>query len=435
MVPVFHKYSIDHIHLFILFILSGRTSLRGASRVFEIVSSFLELGQLTPSWYSGRLWLLRLGYYKLFRAKEIANDWIWIIDHTIQLGNEKCLVILGLRQGSLPSCELYINHEEVEPIALFPVNKSNGEVVYQQLEQTVEKTGVPREIIGDHGTDIKSGIERFCQEHEQTCYIYDIKHKVAAILKRELKDDQYWTEFIKLAAQTSKRLQQTSLAALAPPNQRSKARYMNVDILVKWGQEKLCYLDLLKAETDEKSIFQQIDAKLGWLDGYREHIAQWQDLIEVVKAAEDYIKFVGIYSDCHIDLKEDPSFCPQTGRAKRVGEELLNFIEQQSLNAKGDERLLGSSEIIESVIGKFKSLERDQSKSGFTAMILSLASMLSKTTQDVVDKALKSVPTKKVFEWLKENIGQSVQSKRKEVLSLVRKVEQKQDQNITVCEG
>ena len=29
--------------------------------------------------------------------------------------------------------------------------------------------------------------------------------------------------------------------------------------------------------------------------------------------------------------------------------------------------------------------------------------MLSKTTQDVVDKALKSVPTKKVFEWLKEN--------------------------------
>jgi hypothetical protein len=53
--------------------------LRGASRVFEIVSSFFQLSQPSPSWYSGRLWLLRIGYYKLFREKETADDWIWII--------------------------------------------------------------------------------------------------------------------------------------------------------------------------------------------------------------------------------------------------------------------------------------------------------------------------------------------------------------------
>jgi len=96
-----------------------------------------------------------------------------------------------------------------------------------------------------------------------------------------------------------------------------------------------------------------------------------------------------------------------------VCNELISFTEQLSLNAREGERLLGSSEIIESVIGKFKSLEQDQSKSGFTAMILSLASMLSKTTQDVIHKAIESVPTKKVLEWMKENIGQSVQSKKR----------------------
>jgi hypothetical protein len=109
--------------------------------------------------------------------------------------------------------------------------------------------------------------------------------------------------------------------------------------------------------------------------------------------------------------------------------------QRSSLRGKEGERLLGSSEIIESVIGKFKSLEQDQSKSGFTAMILSLASMLSKTTQDVIYKAIESVPTKKVFEWMKENIGQSVQSKRKEVLSLMRKTEQIWDQNMAIGEG
>ena len=391
--------------------------------------SFFELRQPVPSWYSGRLWLLRLGYYKLHREKEHADDWIWIVDHSVQLGSEKCLVILGVRQSKLPQAELYLNYEDVEPIALLPVTHSNGEIVYRQLLQTVEKTGLPREIVGDHGTDIKSGIERFCQDHEQTCYIYDIKHKGAAILKRELKDDQHWLKFIQLAAQTSKRVQQTGLSALAPPNQRSKARYMNVDKLVKWGQDKLCYLDLLESEPDDRFPPQQVDDKLGWLSEYRDHLTEWQDLIEVVKTAEGYIKFVGIYRDCHIDLKQNPTFSPHTDRAKRVGEELLTFIEQQSLKARPGERLLGSSEIIESVFGKLKNLEQDQVKSGFTAMLLSLAAVVSKTSQDVIHKALETVPTKKVFEWYKENIGQSVQSKKKEIQSIVRKAEQIRDQN------
>ena len=97
--------------------------------------------------------------------------------------------------------------------------------------------------------------------------------------------------------------------------------------------------------------------------------------------------------------------------------------------------MLGSSEVIESVFGKLKNLEQDQVKSGFTAMLLSLAAVVSKTSQDVIQKALETVPTKKVFEWYEENIGQSVQSKRKEILSLVRKPEQKWDQNTAILEG
>jgi hypothetical protein len=279
LIPTFHKYSIDHIHLFLLFILSGRTSLRGASRVFEIISSFFGLSQCSPSWYSGRLWLLRIGYFKLHRQKQIADDWIWIVDHTIQLGNEKCLVILGIRQSCLPPAELYINHEDVEPIALLPVNKSNGDIVYQQLEKT-------------------------------------------------------------------------------------------------------------------------------------------------------------IYRQCHNDLSEELIDTHlKSDKASRVRDELIAFVEQLSLNTRQGERLLGSSEIIESVIGKFKSFEQDQSKSGFTAMLLSLASMLSKTTQDVIRNAIETVPTKKVFEWIRENIGQSVQSKKKEIAAFVKSAEQKPDQVLTMNEG
>ncbi len=110
-------------------------------------------------------------WFKLFREKEKANDWIWIVDHTVQWGKEKCLVILGVRQSSLPQADTILCLEDVEPLALIPVTTSNGKVVYQQLEETVSKTGVPREIISDHEPDLKSGIEKFCDAHSEICFI------------------------------------------------------------------------------------------------------------------------------------------------------------------------------------------------------------------------------------------------------------------------
>ena len=92
-----------------------------------------------------------------------------------------------------------------------------------------------------------------------------------------------------------------------------------------------------------------------------------------------------------------------------------------------DERLLGTSEVIESVFGKMKKLEHDQAKSGFTVFILSLAAIVSETTTEVVHKALETIPTNKVHEWFKKNIGRSVQAKRMEINALIKKKEQKRN--------
>jgi hypothetical protein len=147
--------------LFIALVVSAAVSLRGASRVLELWGTVCELPEAVPAWYTGRLWLLRVGYYKLTRPKEHAADWVWIIDHTIQLGVQKCLVILGVRLSALPLSGTCLRHEQVEPIALYPVQTSNGEVVYQQLTAAVAHTGVPREILSDGGSDLQAGIAQF----------------------------------------------------------------------------------------------------------------------------------------------------------------------------------------------------------------------------------------------------------------------------------
>ena len=111
---------------------------------------------------------------------------MWIVDHVVQMGQEKCLLIVGIRLSAVPAEGGYLTHADVEPIAICPVTQSNGEIVYQQLEAARKQTGVPREILSDQGSDLHKGIRQFCEAHPETCAVYDIKHKVAAVLKREL---------------------------------------------------------------------------------------------------------------------------------------------------------------------------------------------------------------------------------------------------------
>jgi hypothetical protein len=106
----------------------------------------------------------------------------------------------------------------------------------------------------------------------------------------------------------------------------------------------------------------------------------------------------------------------------------LDFVKNESLKAQPEERLLGSSEIIESVLGKMKRLEQDQAKSGFTGLILGAAAIVSHTTQEVVTQAMETIPTKKVTEWVKNELGQSLQYKRNIAFSTTPDSEQKRDQ-------
>ena len=424
LVPSRHQNSIGQITLFMSLVLSTAASLRCASRAIETAMSSMQLPLPAPSCFSGRLWLLRLGYYKLMRPKEQADNWAWIVDHTVQLGAEKCLVILGIRLSNLPAPGSCLSQEDVEPIALFPVKQSNGEVVFQQLEDTISKTGVPREIIGDRGSDLKSGIEKFCKEHQETCYVYDIKHKTAAVLKHELQKDEEWRKFSQLAAQTRRMVQQTPLAALAPPNQRTKARYMNVDILIQWGENMLTFFD--EQQTNVKSEFnlEQLEKKLGWITRFREPLKGWKELIQIITTTESFVRKQGLYLDSYLELGKLLTTLAHREQSKKVLAQLLTFVMVESLKTKPNERFLGSSEVIESVFGKLKRLEQDQAKSGFTGLLLCVSAMVSTTTEDVVQKALETVPTKKVLAWCRENIGHSVQAKRKKAFVSHDKTEQ-----------
>jgi hypothetical protein len=364
-----------------------------------------------PSLYSVRLWLLRLGLYHLTRPQEQADDWMWIADHTLQLGDRKCLVIVGIRQSAWDANDRVLSHEDVTLIDLVPVTESNGKVVYRQLEAAAAKTGVPRLITSDAGSDLHCGIERFRRRHRSTAWTYDVKHKTACLLKHALLRDASWQRFVESVHRFKQQVSQTDLAGLAPPSQRSKARYMNVDALTDWATRSLAVLDSRKAIKAAGLKRSRVEAKLGWLRKFSQQVRRWEEMLAVVGAAEHYVRHQGIHAAAEEELAAAlPK--PTTPAAKRLGKDLLSFVRQQATQARGDERLLGSSEVLESIIGKFKHVAGERGDHGLTGKVLSIGAHVGKQTVATVETALTETPTHNVWNWCHKHLGPTVQSVR-----------------------
>jgi hypothetical protein len=362
-----------------------------------------------------RLWLLRLGLYKLNRPKEQASDWVWIIDHSNQIGKEKCLVILGVRISQLPppGKDYPLRLEHMEPIELEPVTVSDKEVVYRQLEASAAKSGVPRAIIDDHGGDVAGGVELFCEAHPETIEIYDITHKAACMLKSRLERDELWKSFAAKAGQTKCNIQQTELAFLVPPSQRSKARFMNLGTLIAWGAKTLGIVDNPSPEVLQFGTRERLEEKLGWLRQFREPLRCWSELELTIDVTVDFVRTQGLYRGAAKDLRKRLAKLSVQQGARELGGELAEFVADQARQLRRGERLPACSEVIETCFGKFKSMEREQAKGGFTGLLLALAACVAERTQAVVHEALQRTKTEDVIAWIKTKLGATVGSKRR----------------------
>jgi hypothetical protein len=118
--PGNHGYTSGVIALFLGLVQRG-VSLRGTSRVLEFVARFFGLPFSAPHWTTGRMWLLRFGFAQLNAPKAQADDWAWLIDHSVQIGKQKVLAIVGIRISDLPAAGECLRPEDLVLIDLTPM--------------------------------------------------------------------------------------------------------------------------------------------------------------------------------------------------------------------------------------------------------------------------------------------------------------------------
>ena len=357
------------------------------------------------------------GLYELQRPKEMASDWVWLVDHTIQLGQVKCLLIVAVRLSAWESQGRgSLEHGDLTVLALEPMRESTGPQVQAHLEQATDQTGMPRAILSDGGKDIKKALAGFREQHPAVAELSDIKHKLAWLVKAELEADARWSAFVPAVGRTKSQVQQTNLAYLMPPRLKEKARYMNLGELVNWARRALHYLDDSSDSQGSAAELDCLDAKLGWLREYREALEQWGGMLAVVDETLEVIRQDGYCREAASVLRDRLSCLPQDEMSRRVADRAVAFVAEQSSAAVGEEHLPGSTECLESLIGKGKRLEGQQSRSGFTKMVLGMAASVAEPTVEYIRTALDQVKTHNVTAWCKEKLGVSVQAQRRHAL-------------------
>lgn len=107
-----------------------------------------------------------------------------------------------------------------------------AEEVYQRLKYCVERTGVPKQIICDNGSDVRTGSELLRQDYPQVIRNYDITHKIGLLLQKYLEKDQRWEELQGDLRSLTHQIKQSDLSFLRPVTLSQKSRWLNIDKLI-----------------------------------------------------------------------------------------------------------------------------------------------------------------------------------------------------------
>lgn len=393
-------------------------SLRGIDRVFKLLNQ--DRSPTTPSFTGIRKWLGRIGIYELKREKEYRNDWIFIVDFTIELGKQKALVVLGVSQQhfleKVVSEQRGLSHSDVEILGLEIMNSTKGELIEQQLEKISKRVGIPVQIVADNGSDLARGIKLYQQKHPSLIYTHDVTHAMALILKNELDSDDRYQSFIKECNICRQKLQQTELAFLAPPAQRSQCRYFNVERLTKWATKLLSSspetLMTLMPGYDLSIVTNRIIDKLGWLTGYELELIKWGQMLLLTRNVETHLKKSGI-SDRSLDyFQKERTVFPDLA-IEKFQQHIFKYLAIQSDKLKDGGTFLATSDVIESLFGKYKQFSARCPLKEMGQMILTICLSTINLSTNFIKEALETTSFIDVEDWLNESFSRSTLSKRK----------------------
>lgn len=342
-----------------LFIM-GHLGFRAISRTLSILAPYLKIEGKTPCHQTIINWVNRYSLAKVWtysglpsiaiESDKIVNGAIWIIDISIGLGAGKILTVLELKIDHHARHEGSPTLRDVNCVAISVAASWTGVSIADFLQKVIQITGKPASFLKDGGTDLKKGVRLLNERGFTSHSIDDVSHVVGNLLKKEYMKHPSFDKFLSLCGQASKKLKQTFLASLSPPNISTKARFMNIHRLIKWAELILQHSP--RGRASKGSAIEKLRKSLGKLQEHKQFIHRFlRDARSLLKCQET-LKNKGLslktYTECKALLENIP-------KRSQVYIGFVTWMEMQLLVAES----LGlstigmpiSSDVLESLYG------------------------------------------------------------------------------------
>ena len=411
-----HQFGVQLIALCIE--LAKQIGFRGTERTLKKLFEMLGLDMKVPSHDAIEQWTLRLGVGELKDTFTKDDRVIWMADHSSEIGKEKVLLIVGLRVEDLPADGETLNMERLKVLSIVPGTHWKKEDVAREYKKLAKKIGAPAYLICDGATELHEPAESLEKDGKKTIVLGDLKHFAANLLEKQIGRDERFKKFISAVGLTRNRVQQTELGHFAPPSQKQKSRFMNMGTLLGWGKMVLHHLDDPDSPAREGITTERMDEKLGWLREFKKDLSLWGDCQEVIDRTLNWINRRGLCQESSGQLEEllAPWLTPQTGSHSAAGEiatSLVQFIKESECKVPPDERTWLSTEILESLFGRFKQLERQHSKGGFTRLLAAIPTFCCRVDARRIRDRFSKVNSKGLTQWIKEKFSSTLTARRR----------------------
>ncbi len=417
--PKHHSFSTIIIQVILTITLRGGIKFRALEKVGKIRAEILGDCVEAPSHVTIRNWTLKIGYYALTCPKEKADDWLILLDHSIQTGQEKIFTVLGIREKDFLKLNRPLQRTDLEPLIINPGIKWNGTIVMNEILKLEKEIGKIKYAVGDYGSDLKKGLREAGIIH-----IHDLSHMVSLVIEKIYKNDERYNELKEKMSLMRSNFSQTNLACIIPPKKRKKSEYQSFDKLIKWAEDGLNLINnTLNDKTKIEDILKEfsnapldkIKEELSWINDYKDLITELSEINKVVKKIEKDMKYSGFSIKTLQNAKEILAEL-KSPNGKLLNNNLLIKLEEQ-FELSGDiEKVLFSSDILESIFGVYKNRASENPMASVTNLILIIAAFTCDLTEDYVKNSIENIKMSSLKKWSDKNVGISTQKQRNALL-------------------
>ena len=222
----------------------ARIGFRAVSRVLSLLAWALCLKK-APCPQTLINWVMRLSIVRIESARTLqglplsqapfTNGLIWMLDISIGLGASKILAVLACDAHSHHLTPGALCRDRVHCIGVGVSTSWTGDTIAALLKRLIAQMGRPAAYLKDGGSELQKAVDLLAEQGLSSPCLDDISHAVASMLKRVYQDHPSFETFLSACGRVSGKLKHTILACLAPPNVRTKARFMHVHRLCTWA--------------------------------------------------------------------------------------------------------------------------------------------------------------------------------------------------------